>query len=381
MTMQGTRVVAVFVFLEQGLSLESWAGGRSTRNSPSPYGYAAASDAVRMSWSTDRDESGIGRRLRRAVYRLLGFDLVHAWRNRAALNEADVVWTHTENEALAALALLQLLRNRRTRVIAQSVWLWDDWGSRSSARRRAHLRLLDRAAVEITLSEYNRDHAREVRGTQEVYFLPFGAAINESVAARIREDPVDGAETYVLAIGSDRDRDWETLVAAARLLPDLRFRVATLSRRFPSDLPPNLAVTPAGSLEESYRMYARADLVVLPLKPNLHASGCTVAVEAQAFDVPLVTTDVGGIRSYLDGGVHLYEAGDATSLAAVIAAAARTPRARTGSGAQFLRDAGLTEQDYAARMLLVTRWVVEGGGFPVQVEALAPLRHVLDQER
>lgn len=28
----------------------------------------------------------------------LGFDLVHAWRDRRALNDADAIWAHTERE-------------------------------------------------------------------------------------------------------------------------------------------------------------------------------------------------------------------------------------------------------------------------------------------
>jgi len=383
MTTSELAATSVFVFLEHGLSLESWrADGSATRNASSPYGYAAAADAVRLSWSVDHPESRSRRLARRAVFRLLGFDLVHAWRNRAALAAADVVWTHTENESLAALALLRVTRNRRTRVIAQSVWIWDDWSSLSRMRRWNHLRLLRRASVELTLSPLNRDLAREVRGTTAVYTLPFGAAVNEGVAEQSRKDTVAASGGYVLAIGSDRHRDWATLIAAARLLPDVRFQVATLSRRFPAaDAPPNVTVTPAASLEDAYRFYIGARMVLLPLLPNLHASGCTVAVEAQALDVPLVTTDVGGISTYLGDGVHLYEAEDPTSLVTAIGAAEATVRRPDGAGADFLRRSGLTPEDYAARYLAITRWVVQGGEFPAHVENLHPVRQILDQAR
>lgn len=372
----------VFVFLKRGLSLESWSSSRSgDLNSPSPYGYAAASGVVRMSWSTDAETGRAAELLRRSIRRVLGFDWIHAWRHRHQLAAADVVWTHTEWESLAALAVLRLRGIKGTRVIAQTVWLWDEWETTAAWRKRLYLRLLDRAAVEVTLSTANRDAARAVRGSAFVTSVPFGAAVNNDLAARVRAQTVAGSGSYVLAVGSDRHRDWETLHAAARMLPDMQFRVATLDPAYPrSSAPENVTVTSAGDLSESYRQYVAASIVVLPLRHNLHASGCTVAIEAQALGVPLVTTDVGGIDTYLDReSVALYPVGDAAALAESLRGLleAEDRGAGIAPDVEFVARAGLTADDYAARFVLLTRWIVDGGALPEEVSTPVQLSPIL----
>jgi hypothetical protein len=52
------------------------------------------------------------RLLRRALKAVLGFDVIHTWRNRAEMLRSDVIWTHTEQEWLSA-ALMLLLSGRK----------------------------------------------------------------------------------------------------------------------------------------------------------------------------------------------------------------------------------------------------------------------------
>lgn len=373
----------VFVFLKHGLSLESWGPTDPGRplNTASPYGYAAAARVTDLAWSKDAKEGRVSGILRRGVRRVLGFDLVHAWRNRGGLVAAEVVWTHTEWESLAALAVLGLLRHRGPRVIAQSVWLWDEWPRLSAWKHGLYLSLLRRAAVEVTLSDRNKEAARRIRATDNVYRIPFGAGINEEVANRALDDVRPGSGGYVLAVGSDRHRDWATLHAAARALPDVEFRIATLSESYPlAEAPGNVRLAAAHSLDELYRRYVGAAVVVLPLTDNLHASGCTVALETQRLGRPLVTADVGGLALYLgERGVHRYLPGDAGSLAATLRAvltdvAAGSP---TESDRGLLLDRGLTADDYAARFVLLTRWLLTGEPRPAEIEPAIPARGLL----
>lgn len=373
----------VFVFLRHGLSLESWGTDSPEQplNTSSPYGYAAARGVTILTWSTDAREGRLSGLLRRATRRALGFDLIHAWRNREGLASADVVWTHTERESLAALAVLRLLRRRHTLVIAQTVWLWDEWPHLPALKRRLYLSLLGDAAVEVTLSELNKAAARRVRATDDVYCLPFGAGLNEEVVTRALREVHPGSGGYVLAVGSDRHRDWAALHEAARALPQVSFRVATLSDSYPAlSAPSNVTVTPAHSLDELYKMYVGAAVVVLPLTENLHASGCTVALEAQRLGRPLVTADVGGLGMYLGTrGVHLYRPEEPGSLASTLRAALEnqeTDDAET-SDQRFLLRQGLTVEDYAARFVLLTRWLLSGEPAPAAAEIVAPVRGLL----
>ncbi len=83
------------------------------------------------------------RRWRIALAGRFGFDMVHAWRNRRVLFAADVVWTHTEVEHLAVSFLQKLIpRYRHTRMLAQTIWLWDRWPELSRARRQLYTWLL-----------------------------------------------------------------------------------------------------------------------------------------------------------------------------------------------------------------------------------------------
>jgi glycosyltransferase involved in cell wall biosynthesis len=371
----------VFVLLERGLSLDAWqrpAAGSSV-NSPTPYGYGAAAGVVDLTWSTDGEEMRAGGLLRHVLRKALGFDLVHAARNRRALRAADVVWTHTERESMAAVAMLRLMRHRSTKVIAQTIWLWDEWPSLSRARRAFYRMLLGGAAVEVTLSIRNRDVARVERRTPRVYCVPFGAAINREVAAAARSKPAAG-RAEVLAVGSDRHRDWRTLHEAARLLPDVRFRVATLSPLYPAaDAPPNVRVAPTSTLEDVYRTYLGAAVVVLPVTENLHASGCTVALEAQQLGVPLITSDVGGLGMYLgDERVTLYPRGDAGGVATAIVHALEARDGDVPRPGDFAERRGLTSDDYVARLVLLTRWLLDGTPDPASLECPMPVRGVLD---
>jgi hypothetical protein len=126
-----------------------------------PYGYDLAGDRFDMVWSVAAPEGRLGRALRVRIANALGFDLVHAWRNRTLLFRADVIWTHTEREHLA-VALLQRFRrrSRRVPVLAQSVWLWDAWQTWGAPRRALVGWLLRTHPVEAVHSARNRDVSR-----------------------------------------------------------------------------------------------------------------------------------------------------------------------------------------------------------------------------
>ena len=48
------------------------------------------------------------------------------------------------------------------------------------------------------------------------------------------------------------------------------------------------------------RLYAEATLMLVPLKPNEHASGITFIQEAALRGLPIISTDTGGFCVYFD---------------------------------------------------------------------------------
>lgn len=293
----------MFVLLGHGFGATSWqhrfsAGLIPGVNEQLPYGYFRAED-VRWSirYSEDKNESLLTQVSRRSLQRFIGFDLIHAWRNRRALLAADIVWTHTERENLAALFLKRVSRREsRPAVIAQCIWLFDLWPNLPRWKQRLYRRLLSEADLITTLSLENQERARSFLQNKDCRLVMFGVgSVNPRVAARLKlERPIK-----VLALGNDMHRDWDTLIEAfgGRADYDVRIASKSVARSLVKGLH-NVSVEVARTAQDSTALYRWADLMVVPLKENLHASGITALLEATLFGLPVVCTDVGGLRTY-----------------------------------------------------------------------------------
>ncbi len=156
--------------------------------------------------------------------------------------------------------------------------------------------LLSQANVLTVLSPENLKIARELLPQVRSEFIPFGVNSNAMAAPVQREAhrPV-----RLVALGNDVHRDWETLIAAAQPWSGCQLRIGskTIDRRLTNHAH-NIEVIAPGSNREVAELYAWADLAVVPLKPNLHASGLTVLFEAVLHGLPVVCTDTGGLRGY-----------------------------------------------------------------------------------
>ncbi|MDR6385268.1 glycosyltransferase family 4 protein [Paraburkholderia caribensis] len=271
------------------------------------YGYHhAESDEFQLSYSQDAKESKPVRLVRRALKTMLGFDLIHTLRNRDEMLRSDVIWTHTEQEWLSAALMLLMNGKRQTQplLLAQSVWLIDKWPNYGLLRRWFYRKLIARADLLTTLARDNAELCREYFGrdaTQLFYGL------------NTRDFPVQQPKAWqpdtplrIAAIGNDRDRDWETLIKAVGNDPRFAVRLAT-RRRIPRALRSlNVQVAPAAGLKKQRELYDWADVVVVPLRPNTHASGITVMLEAAAVGKPMVVTNVGGLQDYFSARAAAY---------------------------------------------------------------------------
>ncbi|POF62412.1 glycosyl transferase family 1 [Novacetimonas maltaceti] len=353
-----------FVQLSYGYGARSWharweKGEIPGINEPYAYGYyRAAGPGVVVEQSEDRAENPFSRLVRYGVRFLLGFDFVQAWRNRKGILSADVVWTHTEAQALGVLLLYRLTPRRpHPPLIAQSVWLMDRWPQEAAWRRLFMRSLLSRADMLTFLSPENLAQARSVFPGQRMEWIPFGIRADEMTdhapPVRMPGDPV-----RVLSLGNDRHRDWPTLIAATSPLPDgvaCHVTIATANRLDP---PPHVTrVTPKRN-DVLFRLYDEADIVVVPLTHNLHASGITVIEEATLRGLPVIATDTGGLRHYFDGDCVFYvPVGDTQAMGHAIVTLACDPdrcAAMVRNARERMRTV-LNSQAYARRHVALSR--------------------------
>lgn len=311
MVVPGHDGIEVFVHLAAGHDATAWAqkwrnGSLIGINDESPYGYARANGmGCRVTFSTNGRTGPAGRLLRLLLRGLLGFDYVHARRNRDAIMKADVVWTHTESQYLAVAMLLFLSgRNgRRPRLIGQSVWLFDRWERLSFLRRWLYARLIAQVDVLSTLSPDNAAIAARLFPEARVEFIPFGIPNEFSEPVRPRE-----TEPFrVLCLGNDRHRDWRCAVDALGGKPGVELTIlsSTASRKLAAGHG-NVRVMSVSSNDELQDRLRAASVMLVPLKPNHHASGITVLQEAALFGLPIIATDTGGLKAYFDDSAVKY---------------------------------------------------------------------------
>jgi len=151
---------------------------------------------------------------------------------------------------------------------------------------------------------------------QPVAYLPFG--VDKDFWSPCKSDAGD----YVMAIGNDRNRDWETLVNAWSVsLPPLKI---VTSLPVPPG-PPNVEVVRGDwredvlSDQEIRELLCGARFVVVPLKETIQPTGQSACLQAMACGKAVILTDISGIWDrdlIVDGqSVLLTPSRDASALA------------------------------------------------------------------
>lgn len=107
----------------------------------------------------------------------------------------------------------------------------------------------------------------------------------------------------VLSVGVDRGRDFESLVAAARLVPEARFDIVTQPGRLRDALPANVTVHPPVSIESHRDNLRGAELVVVPTHDLAYPTGQSVLLEASACGKCVAVTSTPAMDQYIEDGV------------------------------------------------------------------------------
>lgn len=100
----------------------------------------------------------------------------------------------------------------------------------------------------------------------------------------------------VASIGSDRDRDYETLMSAARNLPTLTFEIHAAQQNMRSaDLPENVRLMTDASPTQSRELLRRASIIVIPLKEAGRAAGQLALMDALLMKKSMIVSATRGI--------------------------------------------------------------------------------------
>jgi glycosyltransferase involved in cell wall biosynthesis len=183
-----------------------------------------------------------------------------------------------------------------------------------------HLRKLD--AI-IAVSPHQADSLAPHAGKRtQVFVVPHGID-----TAFWRPGPVLPRDGPSCLLVGHWLRDLETMAKVVEQMPDVSFTVVlpsgTVSRL---DGMPNVRILSDIPERRLLRAYQTADLLVMPL---LDCTANNAILEALACALPIVTTDVGAVRFYLDDGCAAIEPqGDADAICAAARMLLNDDRAR-----------------------------------------------------
>jgi len=336
-------------------------------------------------WEERHAEGLVPDRLPYGLDRLadLGFDLVV--RPSAASQSVDRV-DAVARRATGGLELVHALRDRERRSCDLAV-CWDErtglpaalrsgvpgepptalgviWATEPDARLNAAgsflaRRSLKQAAAVWTLSTGQLPVLESTWGVDRsrLHFVRMG--IDEQFWQSSGAEPESG---LVVGAGNDRHRDHALLVEAMAQVRRAGHPSACLElvTQTPIDVPSEVGVRHHYlSHVEMRNLYARAAVVAVVVKPNLHVSGMSVLLEAMACGRPVVATNTPGMADYVADGETglLVPPGDADALAAAVASLLAEPE-RAGALGQAGRrriESDFTTPHLASQLADVSR--------------------------
>jgi len=334
--------VKIYVHLGHGLDSRAYAKRfkRGLEPDRSPYGFGlAAQDGADLVFSADHAESPSVKFCRRLLRRLIGFDLLHAWRNRHRWADCDVIWTVQESEWLA-ISCLQHLGVRRPALIGNSIWLFNLRPRLGWLQRKLAAHLARRVEVLTVHADAAAARAAHWLGNRRPELLMFGICREtfQPRSFRPRPAPANPSAAHPLRLlvpGNDRSRDWDTLVEAFG--DDARFEVVVVSSTVNAKMlarHPRIRKVRVRGMKDLLNLYGWCDCVVIPMVANDYA-GITVALEATAMARPVIAARTGGVPTYLaDDEAFWYEPGNAQDLVRCAAAPDAAQRQRVVASAR-----------------------------------------------
>lgn len=222
--------------------------------------------------------------------------------------------------------------NRRNKILVASYHWPESWFRQQGEARYAELtKKMSLVDAAIAVSTDSRDFLQQY--TQNVYYIPHGIDVDFFTP----DCPEPRDPNYCLFVGNWL-RDFDTLKSVARILkdrtPNVRLEVVTPQRNLHHFEGTDIQTYSGISDEELRHKYRKASVLIQPL---LDCTANNSALEAMACGLPVVATDIGGIRDYLTDECAVFcERGDAECMVDAVLAllSNETQRNRMGVAAR-----------------------------------------------
>jgi Glycosyl transferases group 1 len=313
----------VTVLYRSGRDVAEWSARNARGEVPGkwPYGLDEIADDSQASARNLDAPTPIARAVSRAVPAKVRARL-------AGRRDGEIGLTWDENVALGMVD-----GRPYPRMFSGVIWMTDNIASgdpKVLRRLRMALRSMDGVWVN---SRAQIEPLRTFLGPDgpAVKFFRFGVDPDFFSAQPYPERPL------LVSVGGDRDRDPRTLFAALERVRALRPELDIVVQSS-ADISPPAGVTkiPHVSHVELRQLYARASVIAVATRPNLHVSGLTVSLESMATGRPVVITDTPGMDDYIRDGDNGYltPTGDPVALAEAIERLLADPSAAAAVGAR-----------------------------------------------
>jgi len=267
---------------------------------------------------------GFAARLSRLSKRVLVFDIGQTLLHLRDLRRSEYVYCHSEVEYLGVGLVFRVLRITRPILVGQTIWLFAEWPKHRRWLQRLMRFALARVDLFVANAEPNAEAGRALLPRGRHRYVPFGVSTVFAAGPELeRPDRVP----RLLSVGNDRARDWGTLEAAHRILGGPTLRIASNRNVMASEA--DVETRPTTTVAELVALYRAAEVTVVSVSPNLHASGITTLLELAAAGGAAVATRAGGLDEYFtDDEVLFVPPRDPDALASAIASLLEDPAER-----------------------------------------------------
>jgi len=238
--------------------------------------------------------------------KFLGFRLKHCLMFFLAKNY-DLVF----GSSLIYLMPLQKIFRAKTKFVLLNIYLNRLLSSHKSNFLKFYLLKFLMKGLDgiVCLSHFQRDYLIKHYNLPEekVIFIPLGVDVDFH-----KYVPDEERNDFILSVGSDEGRDYQTVIKVAKLMPELNFVIVCGYKNTKNliDIPQNVKILYYISPQALRELYSRARILLLVTygdnqMKGADCSGQTVLLDAMASGLPVIATQKASLADYVENNQEI----------------------------------------------------------------------------